>query len=295
MKILIKYATRSRPEAFLNALRNIKTTIGYDNYVVLVSIDNTDGSMDDSVCNQARKIIPNILIYRDDNFSKIQAINADMDKAPEDWDLLINMSDDMIFTQSGWADKMIAHIRSVWKTGTDFFAHFNDGYVHHRLPTMSIMGRDYYERDKYIYYPEYKSFSCDAEAMFVAMMRRRYQYFNTVLFNHIHPANTNLFSHDQLYRNNGRHEAHDTVLYFQRRANFFFVKDATCFPFNPDDRGTGDVLTPPYEHPESAAIEVLWRSRVPDTEGQSGTINRSETKQIDGLGYTDESYPSGIY
>lgn len=295
MKILIKYATRSRPEQFLMALRNIKSTIGYDNYTVLVSCDYNDTSMSDHVINEARFLIHNIQFYKGGNTSKIEAINADMDKAPDDWELLINMSDDMQFTQFNWADKIIAHIRSIWSSGTDFFAHFNDGFVGHKLPTMSIMGRQYYERDKYIYYPEYKSFSCDAEAMFVAMMRGVYHYFNEVLFNHIHPDNTRKFAYDQLYRTNGKYEDHDTILYFSRRRCFFFENNPTRYPFNPDDRGQGDVLAAPYSHPESAAIEVLWRSRMCDIERQSGAFDRGKTKQTNGLGYTDESYPSGVY
>lgn len=295
MKILIKYATRQRPEKFLEALKNIKTTIGDVKYHVLVSADVNDGSMDDNVINQARKTISEITICKSENKNKVQAINADMDKAPDDWELLINMSDDMIFVDHDWAAKMIAYIRSVWGTGTGFFAHFNDGYTQHRLPTMSIMGREYYERDGYIYHPSYKSFSCDAEAMFVAMMRGRYHYFPQVLFKHIHPANTNLFGHDQLYRNNGRYEAEDTANYMERRRNFFFVDNPTCYPFDPNDRGAGDVLKPPYQHPNAAAIEVQWRSSSANKQGQQAEDDRSETKRTDGVGYSDESYPSGIY
>lgn len=265
MRILIKYATRQRPEMFLDALRNIRSTIGDVQYYVLVSTDYTDGSMDDKMYDEARRIIPNIALYRGNNQSKVEAINADMDKAPE-WDLLINMSDDMMFCEKNWGIEMINLIRHKWKAGTDFFAHFNDGFVHHRLPTMSIIGREAYERDGYIYHPSYRSFSCDAEAMFVAMMRGHYHYFDRTFFRHVHPANTG-HQPDQLYRNNGKYSEIDTANYFERRRNLFFVKDPACCPFDPDDNGQGDVLEPPYEHPNSAAIKVRWRSDSVGVEG----------------------------
>jgi len=294
MKILIKYATRQRPEKFIEALTNIKSTIGYAEYFVMVSADTTDGSMDDELMQKAYRIIPNMLICKGDNQSKIQAINADMDKAPSDWQMLVNMSDDMYFTVNGWGDRMIEHIQWTFGDTTDFFAHFNDGYVHERLTTMSIIGREYYNRDGYIYFPKYRSFSCDAEAMLVAIMRGRYHYFKEIYFNHIHPANVRIPS-DQLYRNNARHSSHDEALYFQRRRNLFYESNPTCVPFDPYNRGEGDLPDAPYSFTKVSVEEVQRGSGGADLKGQSGTVHRGETKQTDGLGFDDESYPSGIY
>lgn len=53
---------------------------------------------------------------------------------------------------------------------------------------MSIIGRKYYERDGYVYHPDYKSLWCDNEAMAVAKKRGRYKYVNQQIFEHRHPA-----------------------------------------------------------------------------------------------------------
>lgn len=132
-----------------------------------------------------------------------------------------------------WDRKMIHHIQNKWGESLDFFAHFNDGYVGERLPTVSIMGLDYYNRDKYIYEHGYKSFSCDAEAMYVAMMRKRYHYFKELLFKHEHPANSRYNRYDALYKENSLHTNHDTPYYFARLNNYFGepVTEDTPIPY----------------------------------------------------------------
>ena len=53
---------------------------------------------------------------------------------------------------------------------------------------MSIMGYDYYMRDKYIYHPSYQSVYCDNEAQDVAKLRGCYKYVNEDILVHEHPA-----------------------------------------------------------------------------------------------------------
>lgn len=213
MKILIKYATRGRRNLFQEALLNIYTTIGTNDYEIIVSADKDDADMRNPILG------PNTRVYYGEPSNKIEAINRDMDKAG-DWDLLIAMSDDMYWISSDWAPVMISLIKQKCGDSLDFFAHFNDGYTGDKLPTMSIMGRDYYLRDNYIYHPAYKAFSCDSEQFFIAKLRARWYYFPNKLFEHRHPSNLST-SADNTYALSSKYGAGDIATYKKRRKFLF--------------------------------------------------------------------------
>ena len=112
--------------------------------------------------------------------SKVDAINRDVPRYG--WDILVNVSDDQIFTRKGF-DQVIAE-----HCGPNTFLHLPDGHVNELLPTMSIMGRDYYNRFGYIYHPDYVSLWCDNEAMDVAKALGCHKYVDEHIFVHEHPA-----------------------------------------------------------------------------------------------------------
>ncbi len=225
MKFLIKYATRGRREKFLKCMENIQKTISKTaNYTIIVSIDEDDETMKDL------PYFPYTYVCVGKSKNKVQAINSNMDII-NDWDILINFSDDMVFVERDWDVIILFLCKSFWKD-TDFFAHFNDGYVGNKLPTMSIMGRKYFERDGYIYHPSYKTESCDAEAMFVAMMRGKHRYFEPIIYKHEHPCN-NGEQTDATYERNGVYAKSDHQNYYNRMKNYFDVpeQERTCVPF----------------------------------------------------------------
>lgn len=232
MKILIKYATRGRPAKFRDAIRNIQNTITTKDYLIVVSIDSDDKAILEEIHKHRPSV--HMAVYVGKPAGKIAAINRDLNHEFDGWDLLINFSDDMKFVVPGWDRIMINKIKGVWGESLDFFAHFSDGYVKDKLPTMSIMGREYYERFFYIYPPCYRSVSCDAEAMYVAMMLKRYHYFAEVLFKHEHPINLNIkgMKIDETYRVNGQYENADTQTYFERLNKNFYVNNPGPTPFD---------------------------------------------------------------
>lgn len=223
MRILIKYATRHRPQYFLKAITNIMSTIHDHNYKILVSIDHDDFTMHNQKMNEFFASNPKIRCYSGPHESKIAAINRDMDKAG-DWDILVNMSDDFFFVQPGWDNTIRQRAKDNWPNSLDWVIHFNDGVCGDALPTMSIMGREYYERDQYIYHPSYKSFSCDAEFMYVAMMRGKYKYFPEIIARHQHPSSSPM-PNDEVYRINSTYTDEDTKTYFNRLRNYFDEKE----------------------------------------------------------------------
>lgn len=180
MKILFKLATRSRPQKALKAINNIINNCNSNNYLILVSIDKDDETMKGFDHPHEK-----VFLVEGYSKNKIDAINRDIELV-EDWDILINTSDDMEFTVKGF-DEII---RQDFNGSTDQVIHYSDGFQKGNLMTMSIMGKDYYKRFDYIYHPDYVSLWCDAEATEVAWMLNKYRYMgdSKVLFLHMHPA-----------------------------------------------------------------------------------------------------------
>ena len=181
MRILFKLTTRSRPLRAIKTLESIFNNVQSDNFIVLISLDEDDITTPD-VYDWCRGRFEKIVICFGKSENKIDAINRDVERIRFKWDILVNVSDDQVFIKKGF-DK---YIRESF-TDLDKFIHFPDGNQE-QLATMSIIGYDYYLRDKYIYHPSYKSVYCDNEAQDVAQMRGCYIYNPLHIFNHEHPA-----------------------------------------------------------------------------------------------------------
>lgn len=223
MKFLIKYATRGRPEKFFNAIQSIYDTIGTNDFLIVVSIDSDDQSMTSPTVREQLSNLKNAIVYCGSPAGKVAAINRDVEKH-NDWDILVNFSDDMQFVCDGWDNLIIKKINQHWNGSLDFFAHFNDGFVGEKLPTMSVMGREYYERFFYIYPPCYNSFSCDAETMFVAMMLEKHKYFTEIICKHNHAVHTGI-GYDNTYKHNDQYANADTKTFHKRLNKFFYVNN----------------------------------------------------------------------
>lgn len=179
MKLLFKYTSRSRPANFIRGYMSIIENLSdTENYHILVSLDEDDDSM-----KHIKDLPGNHTIIRGVSKSKIDAINRDVNEFDYDWDILVNMSDDMMFHVKGF-DNII---RSYFRVTTDSSLLFHDGN-RGDIITMSILGRKYYDRDKYIYHPSYKSVYCDNEATEVADLRGCLLICHEHIFTHLHPA-----------------------------------------------------------------------------------------------------------
>jgi hypothetical protein len=209
--ILFKLATRSRPEKARASINNIIENCKSNNFTILVSVDFDDDSM-----KNFSYVHSNVTIVYGISKSKIDAINRDLDIV-KDWDILINTSDDMVFTNKGF-DNII---RQDFEDNLDQFIHYSDGNQKENISTMSIMGKEYYERFNYIYHPDYKSLWCDAEATEVAVLLGKYRYMgdNKILFRHMHPA-WGLAESDAQYQKTEAPEMweHDYKVILERKA-----------------------------------------------------------------------------
>lgn len=226
--ILYKLATRGRPERFAETLDSIISNSSNANYLVLVSIDEDDESMQKYIDDKELGLgYPhlNVVVVNGISKNKIDAINRDIERVTEKWnikwDILVNISDDMLIT----SNQFDSVVRSAFTETTDLFLHLPDGYRNESIPTMSIMGVNYYNRFGYVYHHDYESVYCDNEAMDVAKKLNRYIYINQKLFTHEHPSNIGRHIWDAQYEKNEAIEVHtkDCLLYGDRKQNNFFL------------------------------------------------------------------------
>jgi hypothetical protein len=219
MKLLIKFPTRNRPNKFL------KTLVRYVDYLddkttkIVVTCDNDDITMKDDYIKEVVLNYGNVELLSGNHKSKIEAVNADLDKFY--FDIVLLASDDMIPMVKGYdtiiKNKMIEHYPD-----TDGVLWFNDGYQGNKLNTLSIMGKKYYDRFNYIYSPDYLSVWCDNEFMDVAGILNKQIYFDEVIIKHEHP-DWGFGGRDDIHTLNSKHEAHDRMVYTSRKNNNFYL------------------------------------------------------------------------
>jgi len=219
MRILVKYASRSRPARFLEGLDSILDLAANTSKIkVLAILDKDDGLAD-----EYRAGLDNIK-YGDVDYdfgyskSKIDAINRVTHEHLK-WDILVNFSDDMRFTVYGWDELIREGFRC---NGPDKFLHYPDSTAKNMLATMSIMDRTYFERDGYIYHPAYKSLWCDNHAQDVAKLRGCYVYMGTQIFDHFHPA-YGMAQWDALYQLGQSFWNEDEIVYRYFQSHNFFL------------------------------------------------------------------------
>ena len=222
MKILYKFTTRSRPHLFNRGMKSIIENSSSDNYHILVSTDIDDETM----------LKPfdysNTTIISKTSKNKIDAINRDLNEFTTiyDWDILVNMSDDMVFTKKGFDDVIRKafdyEVNNTHTVGSlDRCLHFPDGN-RNDLITMAIMGREYYNRFNYIYHPDYISLWCDNEMTDVAKQLGCYKYVNEHILEHKHPA-YGKGAFDRQYVKTESYSVVDEVTYHKRKANNFGI------------------------------------------------------------------------
>lgn len=224
MKILVKFPTRGRPEQFLRVLRGmVLMSADPENIKYLISIDDDDQTMTESVFKDAYSITTGIRFVNGTSKTKMEAINRDMDKPQPVWDIVLLASDDMIPQVQGW-DEVIrkgflidslensATIPGKHSVSLDQALWFFDGHQH-RICTLVVMGRTRYERFGYLYHPSYISLWCDNEWTEVNQPKK----FDQILFKHEHPAWGGAVPMDALYQRNEAFFERDRMNYERRK------------------------------------------------------------------------------
>jgi len=179
---------------------------GKHNVEFLVSLDHDDQEMNSSDIHTFLDSQHNTTYCFGESTSKVQAINANMNCAKKEWETVVLISDDMIPQVNGYddiiADAMINHYSdfsgAIW---------LNDGRVGNALCTLSILGRNLYDRFGYIYHEQYKSLWCDNEFHEVCHSWGKITYIDQVIIKHdwvdatgadsLHSRNESLFERDR--------------------------------------------------------------------------------------------------
>lgn len=179
MRILLKYPSRSRPELFKRRVENWQSLASGEHPLHwLCSFDADDASMN----NDATKTFcreRGIEHYYGDSKTKVEAINADIDKTDFEWDVLALVSDDFAALGKHW-DRHIAEDlggrsdRAIW---------YPDGNQM-RVCTLVIMGREIYRSWGFVYHPGYKSVYCDNYYQLLLQREARLKFVKKYIFQH---------------------------------------------------------------------------------------------------------------
>lgn len=222
MKILVKFPTLGRPKQFFETLyKYYKLADDYKNMMFIVTIDESDYSMNDSEVFNGLKTYPNLHINIGVSNNKIHAINRDIDQYTYNWDILLLASDDMIPQVKGY-DTVIRKDMSKFYNDLDGVLWYNDGFQHNKLNTLSILGKVYYDRFKYIYYPGYKSVYADNEFTEVSTILNKTTYQDNVIIKHQHP-DYGFNRQDIVHIKNFENLKHDQELFNKRKQNNFYI------------------------------------------------------------------------
>ena len=215
MKILIKFPTRNRKNKFFNTLKKYHSLCeDINNVKFLISIDEDDSEMNNPDTLEILNTFKNTEVSIGHSLSKIHAVNRDI-VSDGSWDIVLLASDDMIPQVKGY-DKIIIDKMISTYPDTDGVLWFNDGFQETRLNTLCILGKKYYERFNYIYYPEYKSTWCDNEFMSVSSILNKHTYFSEVLIKHEHP-DWGYGNRDIIHVKNQNDLSYDMSLYNTRK------------------------------------------------------------------------------
>lgn len=240
MKILFKYPTRQRSLKFLNCISSYYEKIKNNNFEIILSIDHDDFEMNNEKMISHIKGLENLNYCIGNSKSKIEAINANIPST--EWDILVLISDDMIPEVDGFDDIIRRDMINLYPD-TDGVLWYFDGW-RRDLNTLCVLGRKYYDRFKYIYHPDYKSFWCDMEFTEVANILKKQTFIDQTIIRHLHPdivlqnqeakiAFSNSFpefaiqgscGHDELWKKNSLPGDPDKKVYDFRKSQNFYIK-----------------------------------------------------------------------
>lgn len=224
--LLIKLPSRSRSRLFKEKFDSCRRHLsGVINTKFIFSFDENDPTMNNddirSYLKDARKtIVPfmsKIEYYYDSSKNKIDACNRDIPS--DDWKVILLMSDDMLVLKKNF-DKIIYDDMMKHFPDTDGCLNYNthDSAFKNGTMVLTVMGRKYYDRFNYLYYPGYESVYCDNEQTDVAIKLNKLVNINNRIISHEwHAVNDAL----RIQTENKEVRAKDKLLYDTRKAQGF--------------------------------------------------------------------------
>jgi len=191
MKISLLHPTRSRPEKSVQTIDTwLDRTSSTAEIQLIVSVDEDDPTLE--LYKQAYNEENTLLINK--NRSCVDAINRAAEKS--DGDILIVVSDDTD-CKVDWDVNLLVEVDGK----SDYLLKTNDG-IQDYIVTQTIMDRKYYERDGFIYHPEFVHQFADTYLTCLANIRGRL-VFSYLDFPHRHYSHSaGRESADSLHKRN---------------------------------------------------------------------------------------------
>ena len=218
IRLLIKIPTRSRPSSFFKQL-----DLYYEKFSgkipchFLITCDSDDITMNNKEIITKLDQYPHLTYRFGTNSSKIEAYNKDISEFIDDFDIVVLASDDMEPIAQDY-DKIIAKNMFESFPNFDGVLNFYDGGIGGpECNTYPIIGRTFYKRFGYAYYPGYKSFAADKELTLVSKQLKKEKICSTPIFVHRY------HKWDSLYAKNTKYNDYDQSLFQQREQKGFFI------------------------------------------------------------------------
>lgn len=209
--ISLIHPSRGRPQKSVDTLRKWVMKCGGCTLEVIVSLDNDDPTL--GLYQQCYKYFPHAYTFLvSENKYAVGAINRAARVAQGD--IFIVVSDDQEPTPR-WGERIIKYTNG----RNDWVLKSIDG-IQPKMITLPILDRVYYQRDGYIYYPEYQHLFADAEFSDVAYRRKRVITKN-IRFPHRHYSVTKGGQPDTTYvRNNSTYWQGKQLYQYRKSINF---------------------------------------------------------------------------
>jgi hypothetical protein len=220
MQLLVKFPSRSRPTKFFDALDNIFELSTHDDIRIMATLDLDDSNMTSQEVKDKIKTYDRVHAIWGTSESKIHACNKDMEFSGR-WDIAILMSDDQKFLVKGFDSIIVEKMKEHWPD-TDGVLHFPDSHGKHELSVLSILGRKYFNRFGWFYFPGYKTMFCDNEYTQTAQILNRWAFVPMKIYDHYHHI-WGMAQKDDLNLKNDNMNLYvgDSQLFQQRKANNF--------------------------------------------------------------------------
>lgn len=251
---LFKFPSRGRAKKFKEVLDLYYNYLSNKHsYEFIISADNDDISMNNNDIKEYVKSKGNAYIYFGNNKNKIQAVNADIEKAKTSFDIIFLISDDMIPKIKGFDDIIY---QDMIKNFPDYdgVLHYNDGNAGEKLNTLSIMGKKMFDYFGYFYNEDYVSLWADNEFDDVSKNLNKKVYIDNVIVKH------EWANDDHLYAVNNKWFNRDWQVYEKRKALGFPNKKIIPYILSAKDEVDFKPVNVPKEQikvtNQAAAVQI---------------------------------------
>ena len=222
-QILIKVPTLGRPEMLFKCLDSfMHNASGNNSFFFCVTCNNDDDTMNEEVVAKLKSRYSNIEVFFGDHKSKIEAYNADLENF--DFDVLILASDDMQAVEPNY-DQLVLDFMNNSFPDFDGVLWFDTCDGNQITDTLSIMGKQYYDRFGYAYKSDYLGYYCDDEFTQVAFKLGKLKRIDHPIICHFLPDHLKM-SDDNTYLKSLVYGVRDKALYKIRKKVQFDIPGA---------------------------------------------------------------------